>query len=1220
MSTENNNKQTLFRFVNHRNPNLAETKKTNLAFIQRPNELKGVFDEVTAKEKTTKRKALFAEAKTFEATSIKLAEEIENGVFKALIKIGKSISKKEELTVDQLETCIDKYTELKGSIAVSDIWDNLIYQYLTQKDFYVKEVLAYILKALHVGYAQTLDSNNDELTTINGEDFVTKALSAVIIMPLAIFGREAEKDNVVTSIKELSNKDSSLLEINLENYEKANNTLSEKEGLIQLKSELENIKKKYVAQYEKELKSAQDKYNKDNAENLAAFKNLLGEIKVLEETKAPETDIAEAYKDLEAIELPVFEFVYKNALNWNDIYKQLSVDSFAYFIENFSNEAENSTTEIDLDKAEIIVVNDDELTIDQLVYTFKERNFEGIITTINNTLNALSKSILNETALLQNEYAKIGGVLLPVSARTNSVPHLSYILKANKRGFFNPNRGYVSLQVHAENTSWTVSNATITAETSLGTHTENIGTVQVVDNKINFPRFLRNKIRNISLLKIKIFFSNGRETVLDLDQVIVRKLYSGILSLKPTDIIGNPLDEIPIEGEVPSEQKPTQGKHFGLKRLGVAEYMKVTQSVHAYVPGEVSNIENVMASELRHKSINELIRSEDTITTSKTQEVEKVSDTTKVNRAEMQTEVAKELDRQNSFQAHANFTYNSGAYKFETGAAYASTNAQHISNLQAVTKSQEITERAMERVQSKVSEERISKIIQEVSLTNVHEYDNRGGLGDNADRPKHITGVYRWVDKKMKNQIYNYGKRTMFEFMIPEPAKLHRLATEGRENNLLPPVDPRKASAPHTMKNAELATKELLEYWSDIYGIEIEMPLPQQKTLEKTFNRTNIMPAPGVYGGYNFNLDFEKEENYNLNQYDIKFYCYPPHNGDHDEHYMTLGSLVKSSGWGSGSAAASYELNSLTAPPEYKNSDFSAACHGWDIGEFYYKFNLYYSLKPETESAWKRKHFDLIIEAYQTALDAHKEEVAAIEAEQLAKAEEQKDVMGNFYRIIEGDVLKHNCIAYLLQNYLSDLGQGFTDGDKMLNFKVNLGDDLDKYTAKAKFLEQAFEWSIKDYTFYPYFWADRDEWQKMYLSENTDTLFRSFLQAGLARVIVTVKPGFEEAVQYFLETGEVWLGGETPIIGDPLYMSITQEMRDPTGVPQGKYWITRIPTTLTILQSDSTGLKTLEGQALPIFPEDEPENCENPKQLETISSFTLDDAQMSRSNDQTTLN
>lgn len=75
-----------------------------------------------------------------------------------------------------------------------------------------------------------------------------------------------------------------------------------------------------------------------------------------------------------------------------------------------------------------------------------------------------------------------------------------------------------------------------------------------------------------------------------------------------------------------------------------------------------------------------------------------------------------------------------------------------------------------------------------------------------------------------------------------------------------------------------------------------------------------------------------------------------------------------------------------------------------------------------------------------------------------------------------------------------------------------------------------------------------------------------------------------------------------------MYMSIVDELRQPTGEPQGKYWISRIPTTLTILQAESVGLKVT--QPLPIFPEDHPENCENQKDLETESSFFKEDLRM----------
>ncbi|WP_299332880.1 hypothetical protein [uncultured Psychroserpens sp.] len=1201
MSTENNNKQTLFRFVSFRNPNLAETKTTNLAFIQRPDKINGVFDQVSASETQTKLRAMLIEASVFETSAIKTVEELEQGELKELVRIGKSLSANNELSPADKDLCKEQYGNLIDSETIIMIWDNLIYQYLTQTDFYIKEALTYILKALHIGYVQTL-TPNEELKKINGADLIQAALNATIIIPSSVLGKVKPSSAKRLSAKELSSKEESLLTLGLEGFEKEQDALIERDSLKQLKSEVESIKNKYWSNYENALKAAREAYKKDYGEIIQAYEEQEDFIDDLEEAKAPEEDIIKAYEVLDGYSYPEFDFSYKDELDWNDIQSQLSEESLAYFLENFANAEQSIDKEVDLEKAVIVTDKGSEITVDTNTFSFRHNGFDEIISDIDNQVDTYDTISLNEANLPQDEYVNVGGAVVPVSTSTTTqTPNLSYVLRARKQGFFGLNRGYATFQIHVENSSWALSNAVISATTSSGAYTKNISAVSVVNNKINFPRFLRNNIRSISNLSVQVFFANGREAKLDLSTVVVDRPYTGVLTLKPV-ITDNP------DNTNPSEPTPTRGEHFGLKRLGVAEYMKVTQSVHAYVPGEVSNIENVMASELRHKSINELTRTEDTITTSTSQEIEEVSDTTKVNRAEMQTEVAKELSKQRSFQSHANFSYDTDVYKFDTGVGFASTNAQHVSNVQAVAKSQEVTERAMERVQSKISEERISKIIQEVSLTNVHEYDNRGGLGENAERPKHITGVYRWVDKKMKNQIYNYGKRTMFEFMIPEPAKLHRLAIATTGHTLTAPVDPRKAPAPHKMSNATTASKSLLLYWADVYGVELTAEPQNKQQLIK------VNGSPRAKHNWNFSSEpLQIDEGYVAKSGVIRWmFSKEEHrrgrNGRRRPFSIQISNLKGSTLNFSAHRSSRSKSGNNTVSGLNVSDNFTYTASGRNVKSF--EVNLELNCEPSLAliNAWKLENFNAIIEAYQTALDAHKEEVAAIEAEQAAKAAEQKDTMGNFYRIIESDVLKHNCIAYLLQNYLSDLGQDFTDGDEMQNFKVNLSDDLDKYTAKAKFLEQAFEWSIKDYTFYPYFWADRKEWQEMYLSENTDTLFRSFLQAGLARVIVTVKPGFEEAVQYFLETGDVWMGGETPIIGDPLYMSITQEMQEPTGVPQGNYWITRIPTTLTILQAKSAGLEV--EQALPIFPEDEPENCENPEQLETVTSFTLDDVQL----------
>ena len=1208
MSTSNS-PQTLFRFVSFRNPNLAENSERNLRFIYRPKGIVGFFDDLNSHNGEIKLQALRNLANQFSPNAIKTVATLEEGEFSELLKIGKNTSLNKKLTSTELKSAKDYYSKLiSNDKALTLLWDNLIYQYITQNNFYVKEAIAHILNGFHIGYVQSITSN-EELKSINGSTFLDVATNATIVLPEFLF--KANNSVVAkreSATKELSNRNIKLLEVNLEKQENLSYQVHDKENLNQLKLELQSIENKVTRDNEKEYNLAFQNYQKENAENISQYQNQLEFITELEEKNASEEEIAKAYEVLSRYEVPPFEFKNQKPLSWTNLYSHLSENSFALFLENYTNANSVIKKEVDYSKAVVSIVSDEELNIDGSIISITANNFLDINNDINSQSENFSQNVLNDSSLSQDEYVNIGNVLIPVSTNTSQISfiHLSYILRATKRSSFfmgNTNQGFVNFQIQLENASWNITHASISATTNLGEQNENITSLNVINNTITFPQFLVNKFRTISSLTINIFFANGRESVLQLNNVSVNTNITGILILKPISI------EVPIDDDTTGET-PVSGNHFGLKRLGIAEYMKVVQTVHAYVPGEVSNIENVMASELRHKSINELTRTEETVTTSKSQEVEKISDTNKVNRAEMQTEVVKELEKQQNFQAHANYSKDTKIWKIDLGTSFATNNSQFNSNRQAVTKSQEITERAMERVQSKITEERIMKIIQEVSLTNVHEFDNRGGA---SGIPQHITGVYRWVDKKMKNQIFNYGKRTMFEFMIPEPAKLHRLAYKNADT-LVAPIDPRKAPAPHTMANVNSVTNVLLEYWSGIYGINLTTLLTNTKQIIH-----NASGRPDTNGGFTEASTLQIPENYVAKNGTFIGSSSRNRGGGRDgSRYSTLLCSNLKGALRGDSYRANVSFNYSEVGLNVSDSvEFQVSGH--NIDNYNVRAVLNCELSTEYINAWKLENFNLIIDAYTKAYDAYKVEKANIEAERKANVENQKEAQSNFYRIIEGDVIKHNCIAYLLQNNGNALGVDFTSGDTMETFKVALSDDLDKYTSTAKFLEQAFEWSIMDYTFYPYYWADRKAWQEMYLTENIDILFRGFLQAGMARVIVTVKPGFEEAVQYFLTTGKVWLGGETPIIGDPLYVSITQEMREPTGIAQGNYWITRIPTTLTILQAKSTGLEVDE--PLPIFPESNPENCENPDELEDESVFVADEnARMIGSEKATTLN
>jgi hypothetical protein len=116
--------------------------------------------------------------------------------------------------------------------------------------------------------------------------------------------------------------------------------------------------------------------------------------------------------------------------------------------------------------------------------------------------------------------------------------------------------------------------------------------------------------------------------------------------------------------------------------------------------------------------------------------------------------------------------------------------------------------------------------------------------------------------------------------------------------------------------------------------------------------------------------------------------------------------------------------------------------------------------------------------------------------------------------------------------------------------------------------------------FLSYFWARREQWLHKSTIYDTDPLFTKFRQGGSARVVLPVHPAYNDAVMYFLENhGAIWNGGEPPRLQDPLFISLTEELRSQTddlanATPEGEPWEVILPTTLVYLQ---------QGPELPTF-------------------------------------
>lgn len=90
-----------------------------------------------------------------------------------------------------------------------------------------------------------------------------------------------------------------------------------------------------------------------------------------------------------------------------------------------------------------------------------------------------------------------------------------------------------------------------------------------------------------------------------------------------------------------------------------------------------------------------------------------------------------------------------------------------------------------------------------------------------------------------------------------------------------------------------------------------------------------------------------------------------------------------------------------------------------------------------------------------------------------------------------------------------------------------------------RFLHHAIEWENVNYVMYPYFWSDPDRWDLKQNLLHEDFVHQAFLQAGAARVVLTIRPGFEESFLAFMETAD----SESTLPPDHPYMTIAQEIK-----------------------------------------------------------------------------
>ena len=1141
-------KNTLFRFVSFRKPEQIEDDKKKNLFVHHPNPQLSELYAATQAEFDTK---IINFENSTEPKLLKTVAELKE-INKPLYDLAFWVLRnRESVTADSFQNRMDEL-DLTPLNILSDadesmVWDNFIYQVCTHKDETAREVAMTLLYGNYLLKQQTLQNAllaNSSTSSFTGTtpvppnpDSLTvkqfrRILQARIVRPdfLAFPPVTTSAGNSATAPQPLSLQTQEQFRLSLQQLRSE----SAVENLEMLRKELKSVTKKYnkleaqnLKSYEAAYKVEYDAYLADVNSNSSS--NLTG-------GDGNTSDGDDENSGSSGIPVPVYDYTPLAQLDTDRLQSHLSEASFEFY-NKIANEDIENLAELD----ELINQKIKEET--EVLYSNKK---------------------------FSTSYRTIGGVLIP-NEITNPTDNLSFALepiKDRNKWTFNIAMKFPDKIVKIQSIDYKLSGATL-----LG-HSINANLSDNVDGIIKGKLFAPNGITVPALLDeatleatIKttagvIYFINQPFEVLE-----NKTIFGKIVSSNEEGQQSNPT--IPPTASTPTDNTPNW-KKFGVTRLGIADYRKVEQSICCYVPGEVSHIENVMAREYKERSTKRLRRSENTTTTESSTETENLTDSTSTERNEMHQEISKMQQQSMDLSVSAGVGYSGGGWNFNVNNSFAYHNSKEESNNMARTEAKEVTERAMERVVTKKREERISKIIDEFTEENKHGYDNREG-------DKHISGVYRWVDKIYKNEIFNYGKRLMYEFMIPEPAKFHWIFSSGDDSkfDMEKPLDPRK----NGLDNFHLLGTENYATFASAFGADIEGPPAFTMVVGKSYsgeavngkghNNWNDLKIPEGYKleKVNCTFNFKKHSNNNIRA-SVSI-------GDQIQHFMPSNTNESTTGFNS--YPSKFELGAIG----HTTDTIPVSIVTWDVGAYMLTINAIFKNTDEFWKKWQIETFNKIIQAYEDKLATYEQKLAAFNAE----VKQSRATNPLFYREIENMVLRKNCISYLLG--FNQLGRNFqlekelhkhaishvavdADGNRLSDAQGGIS--LPDYASKVKFIEQAFEWEIMSYLFYPYYWAFRDNWTKLYGQETDDVLFTKFIQSGMARVILTVRPGFEDAVNWFLETGQIWNGAySAPVIGDDLYLSIVDELQEQEYYVEGS-WESRIPSTLTAIQDSGVSL------------------------------------------------
>ena len=584
-------------------------------------------------------------------------------------------------------------------------------------------------------------------------------------------------------------------------------------------------------------------------------------------------------------------------------------------------------------------------------------------------------------------------------------------------------------------------------------------------------------------------------------------------------------------------------------QAGVGDLLIVKQKLKAYELAEFAHVENVLAGETRDREHRRLDQREDITITEEETETVKEKDLQSTHRNEMQTEATKTVKQQFGLEAGLQISGSYGptvSFAAHLNANFSTTSEE--TQRKAVSFSQEVTEKTSESVRQRVKQTVTHRVLQEIQEINKHAFVN-------SSVDKHIRGIYRWLNKVYDAQIFNYGQRMMYEFVVPEPAAYFIYAmieNPPQDSELVKPDPPTFAGSP--LKPSHLSRTNYQDYVAK-YKVHAAPPPPPQFQNVAYFDKQDKVQDGSIFGRAS-KIDIPTGyEAYAASV--MSDYTYT--SGAEHLYHVLLGNRAfdQSDHWG-------HDYQHL----DTRYRELAVAYKLFNAWAFTLGIDVDCQLTTVAFTKWQQDAYDAIIEAY-LRLKADYDEKIAVKAIQQDPAKLGRNPLEN-QRLTKEELKK---LVLMI----------FTGSDSIARDSFLASSEPYMDLAKVcengswiRFFENAFEWTNMTYVLYSYFWGRHARWNSAIHFTDPDSDFAAFLRAGAARVQVPVRPGFEKALVHFLQFNEIWQGNDPPMINDDLYVPIVDEIAanlgkfDNDGVPypEGSHpWEVRVPTDLVLVQN-----------------------------------------------------